>query len=384
MPASSTPDTTPPTVTGVLPADGATGVAAGSTARATFSEPVDPTSITMSLTGPGARSPEPRTYDPASRSVTLAPASALADSTTYSVSVSDAKDPAGNTMVPVTWVFTTAAAPPADTTPPTVSGRTPAVGATGVSTGSTVTATFNEALQAGTAAISVTGPGTTAVPGTTSYDAASRTVTFTPTAALGGTTTYTVTVSGAKDVAGNTMSPATWTFTTAAAPSSGCPCTIWPSTAVPAVAADPDNGAVELGVKFRTTQAGRVTGIRFYKGAANTGTHTGSLWNSTGTTRLGTVTFTGESASGWQQATFATPVAVSANTTYVASYFAPVGRYSVTENQFASAATTRGPLTALRNGTDGANGVYRYGASGFPNSSYASSNYWVDVVFTTD
>ena len=40
--------------------------------------------------------------------------------------------------------------------------------------------------------------------------------------------------------------------------------------------------------------------------------------------------------------------------------------------------------TSDTSGTDGANGVYRYGASGFPNSSYASSNYWVDVVFTTD
>ena len=58
------------------------------------------------------------------------------------------------------------------------------------------------------------------------------------------------------------------------------------------------------------------------------------------------------------------------------------GRYSVNENYFTSA-TTRGPLTALQNGTDGANGVYRYGASGFPTTGYRSSNYWVDVVFTT-
>ena len=381
--APSAPDTTPPTVNAVLPADGATGVAVGATARATFSEPVDSTSITMSLTGPGGAVPGTRTYDPASRSLTLAPASALAASTTYSVSVSGAQDPAGNTMVPVTWVFTTAAAPPADTTPPTVTARTPAVGATGVAVGTAVTTTFSEALQAGTVALSLTGPGGAAVTGATSYNATTRTATFTPAAALGGTTTYTATVSGAKDVAGNTMSPVTWAFTTAAPPSSGCPCTLWPSTAVPSVVADPDNGAVELGVKFRTTQSGRVTGIRFYKGAANTGTHTGSLWNSTGTTRLGTVTFTGESASGWQQATFTTPIAVSANTTYVASYFAPVGRYSVNENYFTSA-TTRGPLTALQNGTDGTNGVYRYGTSGFPSSSYASSNYWVDVVFTTD
>ena len=74
-----------------------------------------------------------------------------------------------------------------------------------------------------------------------------------------------------------------------------------------------------------------------------------------------TVTFTNETASGWQQATFASPIAVTANTTYVASYFTPT-RYAVSSAYFASAATTRGPLTALRNGTDGGNGVYRYTA----------------------
>src|SRR3954453_12227999 len=141
--------------------------------------------------------------------------------------------------------------------------------------------------------------------------------------------------------------------------------------------------ALCLGLEFRTSQAGFITGIRFYKSSANTGTHTGTLWSRTGT-RLATATFAGESGSGWQQVNFASPVAVSANTTYVASYFTPVGHYSVDENYFASAATTRGPLTALANGTDGANGVYRYGASGFPSSSYRSSNYWVDTVFTTN
>ena len=75
-------------------------------------------------------------------------------------------------------------------------------------------------------------------------------------------------------------------------------------------------------MKFRADQAGFITGIRFYKGSGNTGTHTGSLWTSTGT-RLATVTFTGETATGWQQANFATPVAVTAGTTYVASYLAP-------------------------------------------------------------
>ena len=61
---------------------------------------------------------------------------------------------------------------------------------------------------------------------------------------------------------------------------------------------------------------------------ANTGTHIGSLWDSSGNL-LGQVTFTNESAAGWQQANFSTPIAVNANTTYVASYFAPNGGYAI-------------------------------------------------------
>jgi len=156
---------------------------------------------------------------------------------------------------------------------------------------------------------------------------------------------------------------------------------------VPAVAADADTSSVEVGVKFRSSVAGYVRGIRFYKGAANTGTHTGALWARTGAstgTKLAQATFVGETASGWQTVLFATPVAVSANTTYVASYHAPNGRYSQDTSYFASAATTSGPLTALQDGTDGANGVYRYGSTvAYPNQSYSASNYWVDVVFST-
>ncbi|WP_306214297.1 DUF4082 domain-containing protein [Actinoplanes sp. RD1] len=166
----------------------------------------------------------------------------------------------------------------------------------------------------------------------------------------------------------------------AAAP---CPCTIWPATAAPATPADPDTAAVELGVKFRSDTDGYVTGVRFWKSTANTGTHVGRLWSSTGTA-LATVTFTGESASGWQTATFANPVAISAGTTYVASYYAPNGRYATDEGTFATAGVDNAPLHALRDGQDGANGVYRYGTGGgFPAETWQSANYWVDVVFDT-
>ena len=170
--------------------------------------------------------------------------------------------------------------------------------------------------------------------------------------------------------------------TAPAAASAACPCTIWPSTATPGTAAFADNSAVNLGVEFRSDQAGFITGLRFYKGAGNTGTHIGNLWSATGTL-LGSGTFTNETASGWQQANFGAPVQIAANTTYIASYFAPSGFYALDQNFFASAGVDNPPLHALQDGINFGDGVYTYaGTSAFPNNSFSSSNYWVDVVFT--
>ncbi len=120
-----------------------------------------------------------------------------------------------------------------------------------------------------------------------------------------------------------------------------CPCTIWASTVVPPSPVDDgDPASVELGDRFRTDVDGYITGVRFYKASLNTGTHTGSLWTSTGVL-LGTVTFTGETASGWQQANFANPIAVTANTTYIVSYHAPNGHYTGTDPFLPPRSTTR-------------------------------------------
>ena len=160
------------------------------------------------------------------------------------------------------------------------------------------------------------------------------------------------------------------------------PVSIFNSGAPPPVA-DPDPGAVELGLRFRSDFNGFIMGLRFYKNAGNGGTHVGNLWTNSGTL-LATATFTAESASGWQLVTFATPVAITANTTYVASYHTNVGHYGATSNYFAAAGVNNSPLRALQDGVDGPNGVYRYGAtSGFPSQTYQSTNYWVDVLFST-
>jgi len=157
--------------------------------------------------------------------------------------------------------------------------------------------------------------------------------------------------------------------------------TLWPSTAVPGVVDGGPDSAVELGVKFRSDVAGSITGIRFYKASANTGTHVGNLWTSTGTL-LATATFTGETASGWQQVNFATPVSITTNTVYVASYHANNGHYSANGNYFSVNGVDNPPLHALTNGVSGGNGVFAYGSSSaFPNQTWNARNYWVDVVW---
>jgi hypothetical protein len=279
--------------------------------------------------------------------------------------------------------------PPAtDTIAPTVSSTSPSDGAT-ASTGTSITATFSEAIDPATINTNtfVLQDATNAiVPATVTYDAATRTATLQPSNVLTAGSTYRATVLGGttqvsvKDLAGNALATnLTWSFTTVTAPSGSY--SIWNSTATPIVVADPDRAAVELGVKFKSNVNGYITGIRFYKSTSNTGTHVGNLWTSSGQ-KLATATFTNETASGWQQVNFAQPVAITANTIYVASYHTGVGRYSADENYFANAGVDNGPLQLLSNGVSGGNGVYKYGTSGFPNQTYRSSNYWVDVVFT--
>ncbi len=154
------------------------------------------------------------------------------------------------------------------------------------------------------------------------------------------------------------------------------------TTQTPSTGTENDGRALELGVKFRSSVAGTINGIRFYKTTGNSGTHTGELYSSTGT-RLAQAVFTGETASGWQQVLFTTPVSISANTTYVAAYFSSAGNYASSMNYFASA-VVNGSLTALADGTDGANGLFSYSTTPvFPTVGYAKTNYWVDVVFNT-
>ena len=127
---------------------------------------------------------------------------------------------------------------------------------------------------------------------------------------------------------------------------------------------------------------GTITAIRFYKGPANTGPHVGHLWTNTGAL-LATITFSGETASGWQQAT-SEPAGRGHGEHHVCRVVSHGQRRLRGHlGYFQSSGVTNGPLQALATGVDGPNGVFVYGPSAFPTGTFSAANYWVDVVLTT-
>jgi len=187
-------------------------------------------------------------------------------------------------------------------------------------------------------------------------------------------------LSRAVDDSGNLEIP-TQGITVTAVPQT-CPCSIWPSGAVPQMVDAGSYSPLELGVQFKSDSDGYITGIRFYKSEANTGTHVAHLWSASGAL-LATATFQNETASGWQQANFPSPVPITANTVYVGSYQTSVGHLSLDQGYFATFGVDNPPLHALADVSGSANGLYAFSdAAAFPTNTYNASNYWVDVVFS--
>jgi hypothetical protein len=277
---------------------------------------------------------------------------------------------------------------------PQVLSVNPAPGVAGVSTGVAPTASFSEPLDTATVTsdnVQLFDTGNNPVPVTVSYEPSSFTVRLTPQAPLLPSQAYTVFLrsgpAGITDSTGDPLAAAyTWSFSTAP---SGPPVTtfsIFAPASTPANPTDPDAQAREVGLKFRSNTDGFITGVRFYKGdATNGGPHVGRLWTSAGTL-LGSVTFTNETDSGWQEAIFPTPIPVTANMVYVVSYFSPQGHYANDNNSFDPDGVNSDPLFALSNSEAGGNpfgnGVYLISPQGgFPVFSNLASNYWVDVIF---
>ncbi|MGH9503190.1 MAG: DUF4082 domain-containing protein [Terriglobales bacterium] len=147
----------------------------------------------------------------------------------------------------------------------------------------------------------------------------------------------------------------------------------------PAIADGGDPQPIVLGVRIFADVPGQVLGCSFYKAATNVGVHVVSLWDSVGKL-LATQVATGETVSGKQLVLFGSPVSIAANQIFTCGYFAPAGHFSNDRNVF----TAQKTVSPLHVPIDG--GVFSYStqATHWPASTWASSNYWVDVLFIPD
>src|SRR5580704_11702699 len=278
-----------PTVISTVPANGATAVAVNTAISATFSEPMNPltlTNATFTLTGPGV-TPVAGVVTYSGSTATFTPMLVLAAGTLFKATITTgAKDPAGAALAAnFVWTFTTAP-------PPMVVSTVPANLATSVAVNTIISATFSEAMNPATISgttFTVTGPGATPVAGTVTY--AGSTATFTPTADLANSTLFTATITtGAKDPTGAPLAANfVWTFTTAPPPSvvSTVPAklaaTVAVNTLISATFNAPMNPATITGTTYTLTGPGAtpVAGAVSYSGNTATFTPTVILANST-------------------------------------------------------------------------------------------------------
>ena len=340
-----------PTVAAVTPGDGSTGLAANTTVTATFSEAMDPTTVTGStfmLTGPSGAVTGTITVDPTDTIFTFTPSAPLAYNTTYTALITTGVLAASQVPeVPLaanyTWSFTTAPPPPATVScsPVPCSPVTPANGSTGLPiTGTTVTATFGAAMTASTinpSTFTLTGP-SGVVPGTVTYNATTLTATFTPSVSLAYGATYTATIAaGVTDSLGGPLgTPYTWSFTavtatvptvTSVTPTSGATNVI-PANAVTATFSEPMNGGTLTTSTFTLTATGfpAASGTVTYNTGTQTAIFTPSPALAPSTAYTATITTGAQGSTGaalasdytWTFKTGANPtaVAVSFGTTY--------------------------------------------------------------------
>jgi hypothetical protein len=405
---SFTTITPAPVVTAVVPANGAIGVPINQVLSATFSEAMSPATITaatFTVTGPGGVAvPGAITYS--GLVATFTPTASLADSTTYTATITTgAKDLAGTPLAAnYVWTFTTISPTPA------VIVTTPVNEATAVPISQVLSTTFNETMSCATltsATFTVTGPGTTAVAGTVSC--AGSIATFTPSALLTVNTLYTATITtGVKDLAGTAMaSNFVWSFLTVPAPT---PPTVISTVPVNGATGVPINQAVTATFSvamnaatidsatftLSATGGASVTGVVTYVAAGSIATFTpnASLASSTQytvTITTGAIDLTGTGLASncvWTFTTAAAPVVIPPT---VISTIPANGATNVPFNQAISAtfSTAMNPatissstFTLTGSGTAAISGLVAYAAIGNTLTFIPSANLAPGTLFT--
>jgi len=362
-----------PTVTTTSPTANATGVSTGVTVTATFSRAMNASSLTSNNTATVRRTSNGQTvsasvsYDAANNRVSINPSGALLASTQYTAQISTNAEAADgvNLASTVSWNFTTVAAP-------TVTATTPANNTQAVAINTSPTATFSRAmdpatLTTGTANVRATGSGTV-VPATVTYDAATNRVTIDPTADLAAGTAYTAQITtGATAADGSPLaSTVSWEFSTPAVQ-------LFADTLTPTNPANAATTVRATGVRITVTEPSEVRAIRFWKSPGETGTHVGRVWNRFGL-QVASVTFTNETASGWQTMQLSSPLSLSEDQDYT---------ISVNRNNFypstsggLNSQVIAGPVRTVVGG----NGVYGSSSTGRPTSSSGNTNFFVDLI----
>jgi methionine-rich copper-binding protein CopC len=227
-----TDDTTAPEVVTTSPADNAIEVAVNTSITVTFSEPIDPATVTTNTSDTSCfgsiqlsadnfttcvqMSTGDPTHDSENMIFYLTPASDINSTTTYAFKITQSITDNNNNglLEEIISEFTTK-----DETPPQVESFNPANGSTNIVVNTDVKAVFNEDMNPSTITTSTFTLKDGAVPVSGSVSYSGKTATFTPDVYLNVSTTYTATITtGVEDLAGNALSAdSTSNFTTAPA-----------------------------------------------------------------------------------------------------------------------------------------------------------------------
>lgn len=275
-----------------------------------------------------------------------------------------------------------------DTTAPTMS--TQAIGADG----RTVTFTFSEAVTigaGGSAGFTLTNGDSEEISLTYVSGAGSDTLTYQTSVCVPSTDTftsglvYTQPTNGIEDMAGNDLASFSGAGAKTVTNGSSQSCDLATSLfehgeSAPSGSTNASGNAVNLGVKFQTSTAATMTHCWFYKIAADTGTHTCTVYRVLDGSTVGTVDFADESESGWQDQAFASALNIAANEDYIVTVSHPTGNWTSNVDYFAST-YTNGNLTATTAGTDYP-GRYVYGASMAYPTNDSARNYWTDFTMS--
>ncbi|WP_158578664.1 Ig-like domain-containing protein [Spongiactinospora rosea] len=267
-PDDEQPDTIPPALVAKTPDADTQDVRPATHVTLFFSEPVTGQQVVLktpdgeSVAGSIQRSPRGDIIE-------FIPTQTLQPGTTFQVQVSGAQDAAGNIMAPLTWSFTTLHP---DRTAPTITETLPRADATDVPHATPIEVTFSEPVDH--VQMQISAPSGDLLQGTISASADRRQQKFILERPLAAETRFTVTVSGAADEAGNTMSAYSWSFTTGKADTSSPIITqtfpekdasaVPPTVAIRAIFDEPVTGA---GILIKDETGATVSGVAQMEGS---------------------------------------------------------------------------------------------------------------------